>query len=241
MSGMIEETLREIVRNKIIKILEKRLGKEMAVEVEKMLSHEERGRILKEYERSGNISENTYNYIISKYCCRDLTSILFGIPSEIRVYPEITDSMIGSGKFGVLGLRKHVRELGYSEDKFEEILRALYIEIKKLSRDPKYLELLATACLEIGVFYLEFDYRRAEEFLNEAYEHRNSLKDNSRFIKLLNSFLKLGISYARLKKVEKAKLIYEKIQVMMKETRIDQKEITDLFRELEKLIGVYGI
>jgi hypothetical protein len=110
---MIEETLRGIVRDRIVSILEKRIGREEAAEIEKKMTHEDRGKILKEFEKKGSISEETYIYILSKYYFKDLTSLLFGIPSDLKVYPQITDSMIGSGKFGIRGLRKHVRELGY--------------------------------------------------------------------------------------------------------------------------------
>ncbi|MEM2191704.1 MAG: hypothetical protein QW540_09810, partial [Archaeoglobaceae archaeon] len=85
---MLEDTLRSIVRKKVIEILEAKLGREIAEEIEKKLSYEERGRILKEYEKNKKLSEETYNYVLSKYYYRDLTSVLFGISSEIRVYPE---------------------------------------------------------------------------------------------------------------------------------------------------------
>lgn len=236
---MIEDTLREILRNKIIKILEGKLGRDLAVEVEKKLNSEERGRILKEYEKNGKVSEDTYNLILSKYCFKDLTSILFGIPSEVRVYPEITDSMIGSGKSGIKGLRKHVRELGYSEDKFEEILWAIYSEIRKLAKEPKYLELYATACLEIGTFYLESDYRKAEEFLFEAYELRSNLNGDKKK-RVLDAMIQLSILYNRLRKAEKARIVYYKANSIAKElgeTQISAENIKAL-KELEKSLRV---
>ncbi|MCX8172433.1 MAG: hypothetical protein N3D09_02325 [Archaeoglobaceae archaeon] len=233
---MIEDTLREALRNRIVKILEVKLGADLAREVEKKLSHEERGRILKEYEKRGKVSEETYNMILSKYCFKDLTSLLFGISSDIQVFPEITQSLIGSGKSGIKGLRKHVRELGYSDDKFEEIMYAIYSEIRKISKDPRYSELLATASLEIGSFFLESDYRKAEEFLLEAYEMRSNL-NNQKILKLLDALIKLTVFYKKVKKVEKAKEIYNKIVIMLKEfdgVNIDSEAI-DTLRELEKL------
>lgn len=237
---MIEETMREIVRNRIISILESRLGKELAVEVEKKLSSEERGRILREYEKNGRLSEETYNLIQSKYCFRDLTSVLFGISSNIRVYPEITDSLIGSGKSGIKGLRKHVRELGYSEDKFEEIIQALYSEIRKIARDPKYSELLAVASLEIGFYYLDFDIKKAEEFLIEAYELRKNLYGTTKAFRLLNALIQICGIYNRVKKTEKAITIFEKVQTMIKELggaqKLDATTIGTL-KELAKKLG----
>lgn len=87
------------------------------------------------------LSEETYALIQSKYCFKDLTSTLFGIPSGIKVYPEITESMIGSGKSGIKGLRKRVRELGYSEDNYE--LRSSLNEQKMI----KLLDLLVKLCM----------------------------------------------------------------------------------------------
>lgn len=232
--------MREIVRNRIIKILEGKIGKDLAIEVEKKLSNEERGRILKEYEKNGELSEETYNLIQSKYCFRDLTSVLFGISSNIRVYPEITDSLIGSGKSGIKGLRKHVRELGYSEDKFEEIIQALHSEIRKLARDPKYDGLLATASLEIGFYYLDFDIKKAEEFLFEAYELRKNLYETTKAVKLLNALIQICSIYTRVKKTEKAVLIFEKVHTMIRELggahKLDISTIGTL-KELAKKLG----
>ncbi|MEM2726739.1 MAG: tetratricopeptide repeat protein [Archaeoglobaceae archaeon] len=232
---MIEETMREIVRNRIIKILEGRLGKELAVEVEKKLSNEEKGRILKEYEKNGILSEETYHLIQSKYCFRDLTSVLFGISSNIRVYPEITDSLIGSGKSGLKGLRKHVRELGYSEDKFEEIIQAIHSEIRKLARDSKYSELLATASLEIGVYYLDFDIKKAEEFLLEAFELRTNLYGTTKALRLLNSLIQICSVYNRVKKTEKAVTVFEKVQTMIRELGGAQKLDTTTISTLKEI------
>lgn len=233
---MVEDTLREIVRKKIIEILEPKLGKEVAMEIEKKLSYEEKGRILKEYEKNKKLSEETYNSILSKHYRSDLTSILFGIPSEIRVYPKITESMIGSGKSGVSGFRKHVRELGYTDDKFEEILQAIYVEIEKLARDPRYLELLAVASLEIGTFYLEHDYGKAEEFLYKAYELRSGIQDAQKLRKLLNGLLRLSSFYCKVKKVEKANIAYKKAIGVIRdlgETQIDAST-AKLIREVEE-------
>ncbi|MEM0089061.1 MAG: hypothetical protein QW581_04750 [Archaeoglobaceae archaeon] len=235
---MLEDTLRSIVRKKVIEILEAKLGREIAEEIEKKLSYEERGRILKEYEKNKKLSEETYNYVLSKYYYRDLTSVLFGIPSEIRVYPEITGSMIGSGKFGVVGLRKHIRELGYSDDKFEEVLQAIYVEIEKLARSPKYLELFAVASLEIGNFYLEQDCGKAEEYLSKAYELSSNIHDVQKLKKLLEGFLRLSSFYCRVKKMEKAKIMYERANDLVKEfgNKLDASTYK-LLREVKEKLG----
>lgn len=227
--------MREIVRNKIVKILEGRLGRDLAVEVEKKLSNEERGRILKEYEKNGRLSEETYNLIKSKYCFRDLSSVLFGISSPIKVYPEITESIIGSGKSGIRGLRKHVRELGYSEDKFEEILQEIYVEIEKLARDPNYLKLLAVASLEIGAYYLDLDYKKAEDYLIVATKLKETL-DDAKKKRLLDLLVRLGVAYSKTKKTEKAKIFLEEALELIKgldESSIDLGTAKAL-RELEK-------
>lgn len=231
---MIEDTLREIVRNKIIKILGTRISRDVAEEIERKMTHEERGRILKEYERNGSLSEETFNSILSKYYYRDLTSVLFGIPSNIEVYPEITKSLIGSGKSGIKGLKKHVRELGFSDDKFEEILQAIYSEISKRSSDSRYLQLLAIASLEIGAFYIEYDYRKAEEFLVEAYELRSQISDVEKLKRLLDYFVRLSTFYCKVKKIEKAKNLYEKANNVLKELNIDKVD-TSTLNSLEEL------
>lgn len=213
---MIEDTMREIVRKRIIGILEGKIGREVAEEIEKKLSYEERGRILKEYEKSGKLSEETYSFLLSKHYYKDLTSVLFAIPSPVQVCPKITGSLIGSGKSGVKGLRKHVRELGYSEDKFEEILQAIYAEIKKIAKNLEYLKLLAVASLEIGAFYLESDCEKAENFLSEAYTLKSEL-NAEKLKKLLDCFVSLAAFYCKIKKAEKTKLMYEKAVSLVKE------------------------
>jgi tetratricopeptide (TPR) repeat protein len=228
---MIEETLRGIVRDRIVSILEKRIGREEAAEIEKKMTHEDRGKILKEFEKKGSISEETYIYILSKYYFKDLTSLLFGIPSDLKVYPQITDSMIGSGKFGIRGLRKHVRELGYTDEKFEEILEAIYAEAKRKSRENGNYELFATACLEIGSYYIENDYKKAEKFLYEVYELRGIL-DEKRAKKLLNSIANLGLLYCKLRRFDMAKVAYEKARNMVEELGVEDST----FKELEKML-----
>lgn len=225
------------MRKKIIEILESRLGRDIAVEIEGKMNHDERGRILKEYEKRGHLPEETYNFLLSKYHFKDLTSIVFGISSDIQVFPKIMKSMIGSGKFGVKGLRKHVRELGYSEDKFEEILQAIYLEIRKRSRYPEYKKLLAVSSFEIGVFYLEFDYEKAEEFLLEAHELRSNLDENNK-IRLFDNLVRLGTQYNHVKNIEKGKIIFDKALEIMKEidlSQIDPRTVNAL-KELEKRI-----
>lgn len=210
------EDLRDYVGRKIVKILESEVGKESAIEIEKRMSYEDRRRILKEFESNGKLKDETYRYILSKYHYKDLTSVLFGIPSEIVVRPEITNSLIGSGKFGIEGLRKHLRELRYSEDDFEEILQSLYSEIEKKSREEKYRGLLATACVEIGFYYLDKDYEKAEKFLLEAYELRKALQPRG-LRKLAEALTELGSRYSRIRKTEKAEILFDRAYATFKE------------------------
>jgi len=231
---MLEESLREFLSQKIVKILEGVTSREIAIEIEKKMSYEDRKKILREYERNGKLSEETTNYLFSKFYFKDVTGVLFGIPSEIVIYPEITQKMVGSGKFGLEGLRKHIRELGYPESKFEDVLLAIYGEIRKRSADPRYEELFAVACLEIGTFYLDRDYKRAEDFLLEAYALRSKL-ETQRAIKLVEAIKKLGGTYSRLKKTDKAEFLLEKAFEIAKDLKdkslISEQDFARLFPE----------
>ncbi|MEG9194945.1 MAG: hypothetical protein V6S10_06450 [Candidatus Methanoglobus sp.] len=234
---MLEDTLREYLGKGIVKVLESQIGREIATEIEKKMGYEDRKRVLREYERNGKLSEETISYLLSKFYFKDLTGILFGIPSDLQVYPEITQKMVGSGRFGVYGLRKHVRELGYPESKFEEILQAIYSEIEKLARDPKYLPLLTAACLEIGIFYLNSDYKKAEKFLLEAYDLRSHIIGTKRATRLLEAVIQLGFLYNRIKKTDRAEVMLDKASQLMEELaqiqEVDYKT-ANLLRELEK-------
>lgn len=212
------DELRDYVSRRIVKLLEVKVSGESAVEIEKKMSYEDKRRILKEFESNGRLSEETYKYILSKFYYKDLTSVLFGISSDIVVHPEITNSLIGSGKFGLEGLRKHVRELRYSEENFEEILLSVYNEIRKRAdKKEEYKELLATACVEIGSFYLDKDYKKAEKFLLEAYDLRFTLYGNSVSKKLGEAIVELGSRYLKIKKFEKAEILFEKAFSFLKE------------------------
>lgn len=58
-----------------------------------------------------------------------LTEALFGIPSDIEVYPEITRGFLERGEYGIDAFRIYVRELGYSDAKVEEVLLEIYREV----------------------------------------------------------------------------------------------------------------
>lgn len=93
-----------------------------------------------------------------------LTEALFGIPSDVEVYPEITRGFLERGEYGIDAFRVYMGELGYSDAKVEEILLEIYKEVKrKCVEDSKYEELLATVCSEIGAFYLDLGYEGAEK------------------------------------------------------------------------------
>lgn len=211
------DELREYVSRRIVNLLELKVSRESAIEIEKKMSYEDKRRILKEFESKGRLSEETYRYILSKFYYKDLTSVLFGIPSDIVVYPEITNSLIGSGKFGIEGLRKHVRELRYSEENFEEIILSIYSEIRKRADKKEYIRLLATACVEIGSFYLDREYEKAEKFLLDAYELGSALYEIPETKKLVEVTIELGSRYLKIKKFEKAEIFFEKSFVLLKE------------------------
>jgi len=42
-----------------------------------------------------------------------LTEALFGIPSDINVYPEITSGFLEKDEYGIDAFRRYVRELSY--------------------------------------------------------------------------------------------------------------------------------
>ena len=93
-----------------------------------------------------------------------LTEALFGIPSDVEVYPEITRGFLERGEYGIDAFRVYMGELGYSDAKVEEILLEIYKEVKrKCVEDSKYEELLATVCSEIGAFYLDLGCEGAEK------------------------------------------------------------------------------
>ena len=146
-----------------------------------------------------------------------LTEALFGIPSDIEVYPEITRGFLERGEYGVDAFRRYVRGLGYSDAKVEEVLLEIYREVKRRAKNPKYEELLAAVCSEIGAFYLDLKYDGAEKFLLEAFNLRTKLYGTERAFLLANTMGKLGIYYMQNRKPEKAEVMFEDAYTIMKE------------------------
>jgi len=147
-----------------------------------------------------------------------LTEALFGIPSDIEVYPEITRGFLERGEYGIDAFRIYVRELGYSDAKVEEVLLEIYKEVKrKCAEDPRYEELLAAVCSEIGAFYLDLRYEEAERFLLEAFNLRSKLYGSERAFLLANTINRLGIFYIQNGKPEKAEVMFEDAYTIMKE------------------------
>jgi len=147
-----------------------------------------------------------------------LTEALFGIPSDIDVYPEITRGFLERGEYGIDAFRIYVRELGYSDAKVEEVLLGIYSEVKRrCAEDPRYEELLAAVCSEIGAFYLDLEYEGAEKFLLEAFNLRSNLYGSERAFLLANTMNRLGIFYVQNEKPEKAEIMFEDAYTIVKE------------------------
>ena len=154
-----------------------------------------------------------------------LTEALFGIPSDIEVYPEITRGFLERGKYGLDAFRRYVRELGYSDAKVEEVLLEIYRKVKRRCvEDPKYEELLAAVCSEIGAFYLDLEYDGAEKFLLEAFNLRSKLYGSERAFLLANTMNRLGIFYIQNGKPKKAEIMFEDAYTIMKELYERSKE-----------------
>ena len=156
-----------------------------------------------------------------------LTEALFGIPSDIDVYPELTRGFLERGEYGIDAFRRYVRVLGHSDAKVEEVLLEIYREVKRrCAEDPKYEELLATVCSEIGAFYLDIGYDGAERFLLEAFNLGSKLYGSERAFLLANTMNRLGIFYIQNGKPEKAEIMFEDAYTVM-------KELYDRSREFE--------
>jgi len=139
-----------------------------------------------------------------------LTKALFGIPSDIEVYPEITRGFVERGEYGIDAFRVYVRELGYSDAKVEKVLLGIYREVKrKYAEDLRCEELLAVICSEIGTFYFDLGYKEAEKFLLEAFNLRSKLYGSERAFLLANTMNRLGIFYIQNGKPEKAEVMFE--------------------------------
>ena len=147
-----------------------------------------------------------------------LTEAIFGIPSDINVYPEITHGFLERGEYGIDAFRIYIRELSYSDEKFEEILLRIYREVKRrCMEDPRYEELLAAVCSGIGTFYLDMGYEGAERLLLEAFNLRSKLYGTERAFLLANTMSKLGIFYIQNGKPEKAEVMFEDAHTIMKD------------------------
>ncbi len=154
-----------------------------------------------------------------------LTEALFGIPSDIEVHPELTCGFLERGEYGIDAFRRYVRELGYSDAKVEEVLLEIYREVKRrCAEDPRYEELLAAVCSEIGAFYLDLGYDGAEKFLLEAFNLRSKLYGSDRAFLLANTMNKLGIFYIQNGKPEKAEIMFEDAYMIVKELYERSKE-----------------
>ncbi|WP_456468487.1 tetratricopeptide repeat protein [Archaeoglobus sp.] len=154
-----------------------------------------------------------------------LTEALFGIPSDIEVQPELTHGFVERGECGIDAFRRYVRELGHSDAKVEEVLLEIYREVKRRCvEDPRYEELLATVCSEIGAFYLDIGYDGAEKFLLEAFNLRSKLYGSERAFLLANTMNRLGIFYIQNGKPEKAEIMFEDAYTIMKELYEQSKE-----------------
>ncbi len=147
-----------------------------------------------------------------------LTKALFGIPSDIEVYPEITRGFVERGEYGIDAFRVYVRELGYSDAKVEKVLLGIYREVKrKYAEDLRCEELLAVICSEIGAFYFDLGYKEAEKFLLEAFNLRSKLYGSERAFLLANTMNRLGIFYIQNGKPEKAEVMFEDAYTITKE------------------------
>jgi len=147
-----------------------------------------------------------------------LTEALLGIRSDIEVHPEITRGFVERGEYGIDVFRRYVRELGYSDAKVEDVLLEIYREVKRrCAEDPRYEELLATVCSEIGVFYFDLEYDGAERFLLEAFNLRSKLYGSKRAFLLADTMNRLGIFYIQNGKPENAEIMFEDAYTIMKE------------------------
>ncbi|MFN3384234.1 MAG: tetratricopeptide repeat protein [Archaeoglobaceae archaeon] len=198
-------------------LLEMGFDRAIAEEVSEKIERKDLKIALSEYETFGRVSEKTLEYIKSKFLTKNVSELLFGVKSEIEVFPKITKSLIGSGKHGLDGLRDHLKSLGFSEEKFEEILLAFYWKAKGLSmleKDSK--KILALICLELGDLYVKREDKKAEKFLNEAFELREEFDENSAK-SLAENFKKLAGVLERRGNEAKAEKVLEKSFIIAKE------------------------
>ena len=169
----------------------------------------------------------------------NLTKLLFGVPSDIEVYPEITRGFIEKGEYGIDAFRRYMRELGYSDAKVEEILLAIYKEAKRrYAVDPSYEDLLAAVCSGIGSFYLDLGCEEAERFLLEAFNLRYKLYGSKKAFLLANTMIKLGIFYMQNGKLEKGRIMFEDAYMIMKDLYEQSKEFESYYALAALNLGV---
>ncbi|MEM4455956.1 MAG: tetratricopeptide repeat protein [Archaeoglobaceae archaeon] len=147
-----------------------------AKEISEKIEVDDMKAALSEYENFGTISKKTVENLKARFLTKNVSELIFGVESSIVVFPEITKSLIGSGKHGLDGLRNHLKTLGFPETKLEEILLAFYWEAKDLLMLENSKKLLAVVCLELGNFYINKFDKKAKKFLNEAFELRSELQ-----------------------------------------------------------------
>jgi len=120
-----------------------------AKEISEKIEVDDMKAVLSEYENFGTISKKTVENLKARFLTKNVSELIFGVESSIVVFPEITKSLIGSGKHGLDGLRNHLKTLGFPETKLEEILLAFYWEAKDLLMLENSKKLLAVVCLEL--------------------------------------------------------------------------------------------
>ncbi|MEM4566119.1 MAG: tetratricopeptide repeat protein [Archaeoglobaceae archaeon] len=147
-----------------------------AKEISEKIEVDDMKAVLSEYENFGTISKKTVENLKARFLTKNVSELIFGVESSIVVFPEITKSLIGSGKHGLDGLRNHLKTFGFPETKLEEILLAFYWEAKDLLMLENSKKLLAVVCLELGNFYINKFDKKAKKFLNEAFELRSELQ-----------------------------------------------------------------
>ncbi len=147
-----------------------------------------------------------------------LTEALFGIPSNIRVKPEVTEGFLERGEYGIDAFVSYMHEMGFSDDVVEDILLEIYREVKsRCMDDPEYEIFLATICSEIGAFYLDRNSEDAEGFLKEAFKLRMKFTSTDSLSMLASTMNRLGIFYAMREKFDKAEVMFGNAYVILKE------------------------
>lgn len=222
---------------KLVRILtEAGFDRSVAELISEKLDKDKMDGILSEYDKLGKIDKKTFEYLKARFLTKNVSQLIFGVESELVVFPKILKSVLGSGKYGLNGLRNHLMELGYSESKFEEILLAFYMEAKSLSLlGENTRKLLSVVCFELANLYLAREDIKAKRFLNEAFELREEL-DEERLRILAENLKKLA--YILEKNGEGAEKIVEKrlllIEKMFENLQIDDKDYAISLLEIGK-------